>query len=99
MPNELDWAARCRRATYRAWRRGTRELDLLLGPFASAWLDPARSAPSETELRLFEAFLDEKDTDIYRWIMGEEHATYEVLLKKIRAGAGKGDHKKNADKK
>jgi antitoxin CptB len=84
MPNI---AVRSRRARYRAWRRGTRELDLLLGGFASEWLEPARL---DEELALFEALLEEKDSDIYNWIMGkEQNQEYAPLIDQIRAFHGK----------
>ena len=62
--------ARRRRIRFRAWRRGTRELDLLVGPFAD------RFAPSlsETELELFEALLELPDQDLYRWLVGPDEA-------------------------
>ena len=54
------------RIRYRAWRRGFREADLILGPFADS------HAPSMTsdELDRFEALLDQPDPDIYAWILG-----------------------------
>lgn len=87
MPN-IDERTRRRRALYRAWRRGTKELDLLLGRFASEWLASARP---EKELSLFEAFLDENDTDLYSWIMSTQRGDtphneiYAELIAKIRA--------------
>ena len=60
--------ARRRRIRFRAWRRGTRELDLLVGPFAD------RFAPSlnEAELALFEALLEVPDQDLYRWLVSPD---------------------------
>jgi antitoxin CptB len=57
---------RLNRIRFRAWRRGFREADLILGPFAD------RYAPtmSENELDRFEALLEQSDHDIYAWIMG-----------------------------
>ena len=55
-----------RRMRMRAWRRGTREMDLILGPFADAML-PAMDASACTE---FEALLDENDQDLYAWVSG-----------------------------
>ncbi|MBV1704459.1 MAG: succinate dehydrogenase assembly factor 2 [Hyphomicrobiales bacterium] len=49
--------ARRRRALTRAWRRGTREMDLLLGRFADAEL-PSLAEP---ELDAFERLLDLPD--------------------------------------
>ena len=55
-----------RRMRMRAWRRGTREMDLILGPFADTVL-PQMDGPERTE---FEALLDENDQDLYAWISG-----------------------------
>jgi antitoxin CptB len=57
---------RLRRLRYRAWHRGTREMDLILGPYADARLD----AMSAAELDRFEALLEELDTDLFDWLMG-----------------------------
>lgn len=55
---------RLRRLRMRAWRRGTREMDLILGPFA----DTAMPGLSASDLDTFEALLEENDHDLYRWI-------------------------------
>ena len=57
--------ARLGRIKFRAWRRGFREADLILGPFAD------RYAPTMTaaELDAFETLLDQPDYDIYAWIL------------------------------
>ncbi|HLZ84808.1 MAG TPA: succinate dehydrogenase assembly factor 2 [Caulobacteraceae bacterium] len=57
---------RINRIRFRAWRRGFREADLILGPFAD------RHAPSMSpdELDRFEALLEQADHDIYGWILG-----------------------------
>lgn len=57
---------RQRRASIRAWRRGTREMDLILGSYA----DENLTRMTEEELRCFEALLHENDQDIYAWITG-----------------------------
>jgi antitoxin CptB len=61
---------RRRRLRYRAWHRGTREMDLVLGPFADAHLE-AYGAP---ELDRLEVLMDEADTDLLKWVMGQEIA-------------------------
>lgn len=53
------------RLTFRAWRRGFREADLVLGPFMEA----EGAALSEAELDAFEALLAEDDHDLYAWII------------------------------
>ena len=58
---------RLKMLSYRAWRRGIRETDLILGPFADANLH--RMTPAQ--LDAFEALLDLPDQDLYDWIKGE----------------------------
>ncbi|MBE7219865.1 MAG: succinate dehydrogenase assembly factor 2 [Caulobacteraceae bacterium] len=60
--------ARLNRIHFRAWRRGFREADLILGPFAD------RHAPEmdEGELDRFEALLEVPDQDLWAWIIGRE---------------------------
>ncbi len=52
----------------RAWRRGFREADLILGPFADRYV----STFSEAELDQFEALLNAPDHDLYGWILERE---------------------------
>ena len=59
-------AARLRKLTFRATRRGFLEADLILGPFAQLHvgeLDPAT-------LDEFEQLLEVPDQDLYGWIVG-----------------------------
>lgn len=65
-----DSAMRLRRLRYRAWHRGTKEMDLLLGPYADARLELMNGA----ELDRFETLLEEADTDLQAWLMGQEPA-------------------------
>ncbi len=60
-------AIRLRRLGLRAWRRGTREMDLILGPYADARL--AAMAPAEVEA--FEALIAEEDTELLAWVLGQ----------------------------
>lgn len=55
---------RLKKLKFRAWRRGFREIDLILGAFADANL----SKLSESELQAFERLLDAPDQDVYAWI-------------------------------
>jgi antitoxin CptB len=52
---------------YRAWRRGFREHDFLMGTFADQHLANC----SAEDLDLFEALLDQADWDVYYWIVGQ----------------------------
>ncbi|SEI04781.1 succinate dehydrogenase assembly factor 2 [Paracoccus alkenifer] len=55
---------RIKRLTMRSWRRGTREMDLILGPFADTQL----AALEPVALADYERLLDENDQDLYPWI-------------------------------
>lgn len=59
---------RLRRLRFRAWHRGTKEMDLMLGPYADARLAGMDTA----ELDRFEQLLEEADTDLLKWLMGQE---------------------------
>ena len=63
-----DIAMRRRRLRYRAWHRGTKEMDLVLGPYADAHADRLGA----TELSRLEVLMDEEDTDLLKWVMGQE---------------------------
>ena len=52
---------------FRAWRRGFREADLILGPFADAELE----AMSDADAADFEALLGQECRDVYAWIIGK----------------------------
>jgi len=62
-----DIAIRRRRLRYRAWHRGTREMDLVLGPYADAHVD----ALDHAGLGRLEVLIDEEDTDLLTWVMGQ----------------------------
>lgn len=57
--------ARLGRLRWRA-RRGTRELDRLLG----AWLDRCYAGAGEARRADFDALLDEADPDLWDWLVG-----------------------------
>jgi antitoxin CptB len=61
-----DLAVRLARARFRAWHRGTREADYLIGGF----FDHHHASWGEAELEWFEALLDEDDVDIMAWALG-----------------------------
>lgn len=63
---ELD--PRRRRILFRAWHRGIREMDLVLGQFADAEI----ATLSETDLDELEILMDEQDNDLIKWITGEK---------------------------
>ncbi|OOG67221.1 hypothetical protein BLJAPNOD_02890 [Ensifer sp. M14] len=63
-----DLDPRRRRILFRAWHRGIREMDLVLGQFAEAEL----SGLSEVELDELEIIMAEEDNDLVKWIIGEK---------------------------
>jgi len=69
-----DTAMRRRRMRYRAWHRGTREMDLILGPYADAHIEGL----PEAELDRLEKLMNEEDTDLLKWIMGQEPVPADV---------------------
>jgi antitoxin CptB len=73
------------RITFRAWRRGFREADLVLGPF----MEREGATLTDTELDQLEALLaEDNDHELYAWIIETqptppEHDT--TLMMKVRA--------------
>lgn len=59
-------ASRLKRIKYRAWHRGTREADYMIGCF----FDRYGETWDEAELDWFEKLLDEEDVDIIGWALG-----------------------------
>jgi antitoxin CptB len=88
-----DLDPRRRKMHYRAWHRGMREMDLVLGRFADAEL--ARLGPQE--LDEFEALMQAPDPDLFAWILGQTPVPPEQdtpLFRRVvefsRAGKGAG---------
>jgi len=69
-----DLFMRRKRLRYRAWHRGTREMDLVLGPYADAHVE----ALGERELDRLETLMDEEDTDLLKWVMGQEQPRTDI---------------------
>jgi antitoxin CptB len=61
----MDQADRLNRIKYRAWHRGFREADLIIGPFAEQRV----AGFDEGQLDRFEALLEAPDQDLYDWIL------------------------------
>jgi antitoxin CptB len=60
-----DREHKTKRLRFRAWHRGTRELDLLIGRFADAHLETM----DDSQLDRFEAFMELPDPDVYGWLV------------------------------
>jgi antitoxin CptB len=77
--------SRRRRILFRAWRRGTLELDLAIGSFADAEL----ARLSDDELDVFERLLDAPDAEVLGWVVGDAPLPAEFdtpLFARIRRG-------------
>jgi antitoxin CptB len=57
-----------KRLEFRAWHRGTREADYMVGGFFDAHV----AGWGEAELAWFEALLAQEDVDIMAWAMGTQ---------------------------
>jgi antitoxin CptB len=64
----MDRETRLKRLQFRAWHRGTKEADLLIGGFfntlSAGWDDEA--------IAWFEALLEEEDVEIMAWAIGTQ---------------------------
>jgi len=79
-----DLDVRRRKILFRAWHRGTREMDLLLGRFA----DAALAGMSQGELDEFERLIEVPDPELFSWVMGEADApgAYDTaVFRKLKA--------------
>jgi antitoxin CptB len=65
--SSTDLDIRRRRALFRSWHRGMREMDLVFGRFADAEI----SDLSNSELGDFELLLDAIDRDVFMWLTDE----------------------------
>jgi antitoxin CptB len=62
----MDRADRLKRLRFRAWHRGTKEADMLIGGF----FDQHHRGWSDAEIDWFEELLEEQDVDIMAWAIG-----------------------------
>lgn len=70
----------------RASRRGMKEMDIVLGGYASR----ALAGMDDAELAGFEALLAQPDADLFRWVVAGDAAPAEFapLIAVLRSGAG-----------
>ena len=61
----MDQATRLKRQRFRAWHRGTKEADLLIGGF----FDREHAGWTADQVDWFEALLDEEDVEIMGWAL------------------------------
>ena len=62
----MDRETRLKRLRFRAWHRGTREADFMIGGF----FDRYGESWNDEQIGWFEALMDEQDVDIMAWAIG-----------------------------
>lgn len=72
---------RRRKILFRAWHRGIKEMDLIMGRFADERLEQLTAA----ELDEFEDLMQVPDQQLYAWINGSEDAPAERETPLLRA--------------
>jgi antitoxin CptB len=86
--DQSDLDTRRRRARFRSWHRGMREMDLILGRFA----DERIARLNADEIDQYEALLELPDADLLKWVTGEQPAPAGLetpLLHEIRSFAAR----------
>ncbi len=81
--SSADLDPRRRKILFRAWHRGLREMDLIMGQFADSFL----STMGDEELDGFELLIEQSDRDLLHWILDAQDIPAEFdtpLLKAIR---------------
>jgi antitoxin CptB len=79
-----ELAVRRRKVKFRSWHRGMREMDLIMGRFADAFVDRMEAE----ELDAYERLMDIPDPELLAWIVGQRspppsHDT--AMLRRLRA--------------
>jgi antitoxin CptB len=64
----MDRETRLRRLRFRAWHRGMKEADLMIGGF----FDRHGAEWSDDEIGWYETLLEEQDVDIMAWAIGTQ---------------------------
>jgi antitoxin CptB len=75
---------RRRKLLFRAWRRGVREMDLIIGRFADAYIEQF----DQPGLDDFERLIEVPNAELYAWVIGAEAAPSNfdtAVLAKLRA--------------
>jgi len=75
---------RRRKLLFRAWRRGVRETDLIVGRFADAYIEKL----DQVGLDDFERLIEVDNAELYAWVVGAESvpADYDTaVLRDLRS--------------
>lgn len=72
---------RLKRLRIRSWRRGTKEMDLILG----RWSDVHLATLEDGDIEVYDALLSENDHDLYQWVTGQEETPerFRALIDRI----------------
>jgi antitoxin CptB len=62
----MDRETRIKRLKFRAWHRGTREADMMIG----GYFDARHAGWTDEDMDWFEELLEEQDVDIMGWALG-----------------------------
>jgi len=62
----LDRPVRLKRLRMRAWRRGMKEMDIILGTF----VDTEGPSLSDEDLDALETLMNRQDQQLFRWVSG-----------------------------
>jgi antitoxin CptB len=71
---------RRRKLLFRAWRRGVREMDLIVGRFADVYIDKF----DDTALDEFERLIDVPNAELYAWVAGDRSVPAEAETPVLR---------------
>ena len=63
----MDQETRLKRLAFRAWHRGTKEADLLIG----GYFDRHHAGWDDSELSVFELMLEADEVDVMAWALGK----------------------------
>ena len=81
--SSADLDPRRRKILFRAWHRGLREMDLIMGGYADAHL----ATLADSDLDAFEVLIEQADRDLLHWILDETDIPLDfdtALLRAIR---------------
>ena len=92
-PVELD--PRRKKLIFRSGHRGMREMDLILGPFATAHIADLTG----DELDQYESLLEIPDADLFHWITGEKSIPEAFLTPALQKVLAFGRSKSPTNKK
>ena len=79
-----ELAVRRRKLKFRSWHRGMREMDLIMGRFADAFVDSMAAA----ELDDYERLMELPDPELLGWVLAEDAPPVGVnaaMLQRLRA--------------